>query len=119
MLIHRDIKPANLLLNNKGEVKLSDFNVSALVDFDKAKDYTNNDRTEEELINQMTQVGSGNFQAPEVKDIENSDMPYDEKIDVYSMGITFCTLAFYQVGIPENADQYYSKEITNYINIIV
>ena len=109
-LIHRDIKPANLLLNNKGEVKLSDFNVSALLNIGKAKFFTKDEKKEEELVNQMTQVGSGNFQAPEVKALENFDIPYDEKIDVYSMGITFCTLAFYKVELPENPG-YYSKEL--------
>ena len=39
-LIHRDIKPANLLMNSKGEVKYSDFNVSAIINTDKARDFT-------------------------------------------------------------------------------
>ena len=39
-LIHRDIKPANLLINNEGQVKLSDFNVSALTNIEKARNFT-------------------------------------------------------------------------------
>ena len=113
-LIHRDIKPANLLLNNKGEVKLSNFGVSALVNIEKAKLFTTEEKREEKLINQMTKVGSGSFQAPEINDVENLDNPYDDKIDVYSMGVTFCTLAFFQVELPEK-DEYYSKELINII----
>ena len=30
-IIHRDIKPSNLLVNHKGEVKITDFGVSAML----------------------------------------------------------------------------------------
>ena len=48
----------------------------------------------------MTQVGSGNFQAPEIKENDIENILYNEKNDVYSIGITFCSLAFYKVVIP-------------------
>ena len=114
-LIHRDIKPANLLLNNEGEVKLTDFNVSALINLDKAKNFTKDFHKKEELINKMTQIGSGNFQAPEVKEIETSNLPYNDKIDIYSMGITFCSLAFYSIELPNNMYELRSKELVDII----
>ena len=118
-LIHRDIKPANLLINNEGQVKLSDFNVSALTNIEKARNFTKDSKKENQLLNVCTQVGSGNFQAPEVRDIENEESPYDEKIDVYSMGITFCSLAFYKMIIPSNACQIYSKELVDIIRKMI
>jgi mitogen-activated protein kinase kinase len=45
-LIHRDIKSANLLMNRKGEIKFSDFNVSAIINSDKARDFTKNKNEE-------------------------------------------------------------------------
>ena len=112
-IIHRDIKPSNFLFNNEGQVKLSDFNVSVLSSYEKAKNFTKDIEKVEELINHMTKVGSGNFQAPEIKNLE-----YNEKIDVYSMGITFCSLAFYKDELPSK-DKYYSKELIKIIKRMI
>jgi len=97
-VIHRDIKPANFLYNSKGEVKLSDFNVSALQSIESALIFTKDEEKKQELINRGTQIGSGKFQAPEI----NDDEEYDMKVDIYSMGVTFCTVAFFKLEIPKD-----------------
>ncbi|KAG6961834.1 hypothetical protein JG687_00007480 [Phytophthora cactorum] len=58
-VIHRDLKLANLLLNDKGEVKISDFGLAARLGDDH-----------------VTMCGTPNFIAPEVLMAE--DEPYDE-----------------------------------------
>ncbi|KAG2225880.1 hypothetical protein INT45_006576 [Circinella minor] len=65
--LHRDVKCENLLLGNNGEVKLADFGLSARV----ARG--NRDR-----------LGTTKWMAPEVIREEY----YDEKIDLWSLGIT-------------------------------
>ena len=118
-IFHRDIKPANILMNSEGQVKLGDFNVSALINIEKAKNFTNDSIKEQQLLNIGTQVGSGIFQAPEVRDIENEDSLYDDKVDIYSMGITFCSLAFYRTEIPSNAYKLYSRELVDIIRRMI
>ena len=112
-VIHRDIKPANFLYNSKGEVKLSDFNVSALQNIENAMYFTKDEEKKEELINRFTQIGSGKFQAPEI----NEEEDYNDKVDIYSMGVTFCTVAFFKLEIPnyQSIKDYYSREFVSII----
>ena len=138
-VIHRDIKPANLLVDNNMSIKLGDFGVSAIKKKEhnlylnaKYKKFQENKSME----SSNTCVGSKNYMAKEV--IEEND--YDQKIDVFSMGVTFFELCYFHIpkkvkvkpdihGNPiiefikvENADDvnvHYSKELLDIINLMI
>jgi len=78
-IIHRDIKGSNIMLTNHGELKIIDFGVSALL----------KDPTEK----RKTLVGTPYWMAPEIVVNKIHPRPYDEKVDIWSLGITLIELA--------------------------
>ncbi|KAA0055803.1 mitogen-activated protein kinase kinase 2-like [Cucumis melo var. makuwa] len=68
-IIHRDLKPSNLLINHRGEVKITDFGVSAIME-----------NTYQEA---NTFVGTYNYMSPERIVGEG----YDNKSDIWSLGL--------------------------------
>uniref|UniRef100_A0A804N417 mitogen-activated protein kinase kinase n=1 Tax=Zea mays TaxID=4577 RepID=A0A804N417_MAIZE len=74
-LVHRDIKPANLLVNLKGEAKITDFGVSAGLDNTMAMC--------------ATFVGTVTYMSPERIRNEN----YSYAADIWSLGLTILECA--------------------------
>lgn len=70
-VIHRDIKPENILIGIHGELKLSDFGWSV---------HAPNTR-------RLTKCGTLDYLPPEMCDPRRSDQPYDEKVDIWSLGV--------------------------------
>ena len=92
-VIHRDIKPGNIFMDDKGNIKIGDFGISAVMDFQNAKKFSNDPQEKQKLVFKNEKgKGSENFIAPEVK-----NGVYDQKADVYSMGVCFYCLCFYNL----------------------
>ncbi len=71
---HRDLKPENLLLNAEGDLKISDFGLSAILDHDR-------------LL--TTTCGTPNYIAPEIL----TQQPYNGRTaDVWSIGVIMYVL---------------------------
>lgn len=92
-IIHRDIKPSNILLLNN-QIKLADFGCSTIINY-------KNDGTESGT---MTLAGTTLYMAPEImslgmnKDKEEkksmvTESKYDNKVDIWSVGVTIIEMS--------------------------
>ncbi|PYI34181.1 kinase-like protein [Aspergillus indologenus CBS 114.80] len=70
-VIHRDIKPENILLGIHGELKMSDFGWSVHAPSGR----------------RLTKCGTLDYLPPEMVDPRKCDKPYDQKVDLWSLGV--------------------------------
>ncbi|GMI92682.1 hypothetical protein HRI_002937500 [Hibiscus trionum] len=87
-IIHRDLKPSNLLINHRGEVKITDFGVSAIMTSTSG------------LAN--TFVGTYNYMSPERIIADN----YGNKSDIWSLGLVLleCATGQFPYSPPNQAE---------------
>ncbi|KAK1257600.1 Mitogen-activated protein kinase kinase 2 [Acorus gramineus] len=74
-IIHRDLKPSNILINHRGEVKITDFGVSAIVENSSGL--------------RDTFIGTYNYMSPE----RISASAYGKRSDIWSLGLTLLECA--------------------------
>lgn len=83
-IIHRDIKPANILLNKYANIKLCDFEFSKLMEESMASTF----------------VGTIYYWPPER--FNYNIEKYDDRSEVWSMGITLAEIAYGKIPLGEN-----------------
>ncbi|XP_021723519.1 mitogen-activated protein kinase kinase 6-like [Chenopodium quinoa] len=86
-VIHRDMKPSNLLVNHKGEVKITDFGVSAVL--------------ASSMGQRDTFVGTYNYMSPE----RISGSSYDYSCDIWSLGLVMLECAIGRFPYIQTEDQ--------------
>ena len=119
-IIHRDIKLENIFLDENFNVKLGDFNASAVTDINAAKNFAEEQENIDDLVNNYTNIESYGYKAPEV----GNKNPYGPKIDIYSMGASFYELCYGHVPykfqkLKDNEGAMYSKELKDFINKMI
>ncbi|KDP33871.1 hypothetical protein JCGZ_07442 [Jatropha curcas] len=87
-IIHRDLKPSNLLINHRGEVKITDFGVSAIMASTSGQ--------------ANTFVGTYNYMSPE----RISGLKYGYKSDIWSLGLLLleCATGQFPYSPPEQGE---------------
>ncbi|XP_057506441.1 mitogen-activated protein kinase kinase 2-like [Actinidia eriantha] len=87
-IIHRDLKPSNLLINHRGEVKITDFGVSAVLA--STSGHAN------------TFVGTYNYMSPE----RISGGKYGYRSDIWSFGLVLleCALGYFPYSPPQQGE---------------
>lgn len=88
-VMHRDIKGSNILLTREGEIKLCDFGLSRDIESPMGK--------------RTTCIGSPCWLAPEIVSSGKKGDPYDNRSDVWALGVTAIELAD---GKPPFADMH-------------
>ena len=115
-IIHRDIKPDNILFDKDGNIKITDFGISAV----------NKDDADESIKCHKTQIGSAQFMSPEMA----QGSGYDYKSDIYMLGIMLYNLMSGElpqkniiqnnnvyVALNQNSKlpDYYSKDLKDFV----
>src|SRR5262245_65998882 len=80
-VIHRDIKPGNIMLNDRGEVKVTDFGIARVT------------TTADTVAQTAAILGTASYLSPE----QAQGQPVDGRSDVYSLG---CVLHEMVAGRP-------------------
>ena len=91
--IHRDIKLGNIFMDEDGKIVIGDFGLAAMFDQNEFKKLSLNEQNI--LKFEAIHCGTHDYMAPEVKKIPKGVIGYyDQRADVFSLGICFFGLLY-------------------------
>ncbi|KAJ1718830.1 eukaryotic translation initiation factor 2-alpha kinase, partial [Coemansia biformis] len=93
-VIHRDLKPVNAFLDAAGDVKIGDFGLatSSFAQIDPHFRHMSLDKSTEDAM--TADIGTAMYVAPEVIAASSGAVRYNQKVDMYSLGIIFFELCY-------------------------
>ncbi|KAJ2880081.1 eukaryotic translation initiation factor 2-alpha kinase [Coemansia asiatica] len=96
-VIHRDLKPVNAFLDGAGDIKIGDFGLAtssfAPMDASAMSRHMSLDRSGEDAL--TADIGTSSYVAPEVTSAQGgSAARYNQKVDMYSLGIIFFEMCY-------------------------
>lgn len=87
-IIHRDLKPDNVFIDIAGDVKIGDFGLAT-----PNRTYNGTSRLAGDTSDLTRSVGTAMYIAPELES-GSTITAYDERVDMYSLGIMFFEMSF-------------------------
>ncbi|XP_065367784.1 eukaryotic translation initiation factor 2-alpha kinase [Calliphora vicina] len=91
-LIHRDLKPSNIFFSQEGQIKIGDFGlVTDMADIPNMITKCGDNTGLPSCARHTQQVGTHLYMSPE----QLHGLPYDYKVDIYSLGLIFFELLVY------------------------
>ncbi|XP_023302859.2 eukaryotic translation initiation factor 2-alpha kinase [Lucilia cuprina] len=91
-LIHRDLKPSNIFFSQEGQIKIGDFGlVTDMADIPNMITKCGDNTGLPSCARHTQQVGTHLYMSPE----QLRGLPYDYKVDIYSLGLIFFELLVY------------------------
>ncbi|KAJ2597808.1 eukaryotic translation initiation factor 2-alpha kinase [Coemansia sp. RSA 1722] len=95
-VIHRDLKPVNAFLDGAGDVKIGDFGLATSsftpMEAGTVSRHLSLDRSGEDAL--TADIGTSSYVAPEVTSTQGGAARYNQKVDMYSLGIIFFEMCY-------------------------
>ncbi|KAL8848837.1 MAG: hypothetical protein Q9221_006133 [Calogaya cf. arnoldii] len=90
-IVHRDLKPENIFIDSNSNVRIGDFGLARPGEFLQVSTKGNNPTRDSRsgYGNFTRSIGTTFYVAPEVKSTATGSGNYDEKADMFSLGIIF------------------------------